>query len=671
MIEQYGHSLALFLQTHPNWGGLITFFISFLESVAVIGTIVPGSVTMTAVGMLIGSSILPFWMTLLWATIGALLGDLLGYWLGKHYNERLRNMWPFKKHPQWLEAGESFFHKHGGKSILIGRFIGPLRSIIPLIAGLLHMPFTKFIIAAIPAAILWAIAYMLPGILLGAVSLQLPPSVATKFILILLLIIVVLSLFAWLINYFSNKIRSISVHFLKKLWQSVYSHERYHRFTSLIASKDQNDNYQQLGWLILSLVSFVLFFIISLNIFTHSEFTSLNKPIFEFLRSIRTIKIDPVVIGFTLLGDGRVLLICTLLIIGWLLFKKNHRAAIHWVITIGIALVIPNLFKFILYFPRPTGLLHVSSTSSFPSGHTFAGVMFYGFFALFANSHIKKKYRYYLYYLSGSIILLIAFSRLYLGAHWLTDILASVFLATGFLSLIILSYRRIHLPVKILQFCLFTLFTLVAVWASYFAITYQKNLYRYSLNWPSQVIDQNDWLGHLSPALPLYRENRIGKPAEPMNVQFSGDVQQLKKILVTEGFVETPQLTLFTNTIQKLSQSKSNVNTYLPSLYLNRPPILFMTKNTDKTKLVLRLWRSNVYLSETWDIIFIGNIAEYQIDQTEDKIIYSFNAIPKLLPMLDDNEWRINVIAATKIPYSLFLKKWNGKILQISAPTLY
>lgn len=123
MIEQTAHSLAHYLQSHPEMGGILTFIISFLESLAVIGTIIPGTVTMTAIGILIGAGILPMWMTLFWAILGAFLGDLLGYWLGIHYNERLRSMWPFKHRPQILLAGEIFFKKHGGKSILIGRFM--------------------------------------------------------------------------------------------------------------------------------------------------------------------------------------------------------------------------------------------------------------------------------------------------------------------------------------------------------------------------------------------------------------------------------------------------------------------------------------------------------------------------------------------------------------------
>lgn len=671
MIEQYAHSIAVFLMNNPHWGGFITFTVAFLESLAIIGTIVPGSITMTAIGMLIGSSVLPFSMTLLWATTGAFAGDLIGYGLGSYYNERLRNMWPFKKHPQWLEAGESFFHKHSGKSILIGRFIGPLRSIIPLIAGLLHMPLLRFCLAAIPAAFLWAVAYMLPGILLGTLSLQLPRSVATKFILYLLLAIVLLSLFAWLLNIFSNKIRKISKRWLKKRWQQLNSKPQYASFTRLLATNNPQRDYQQLGWLILAALAFITFFALALNVFFHSELTDLNQPLFEFLRSIRTSKIDSVIIGITLLGDARLISLTTLLLLAWLLSYQKKRAAMHWLLACVIGLVVPNVVKVLFYFPRPTGLLHVSSASSFPSGHVFISVMFYGFFALFLASHIKQRYKRYPCYFAGMIIILMAFSRLYLGAHWLTDVLASISLATAFLSLVILSYRRKLVALKTLSFILFYVLSLMVLWSGYTLLTYQKNIYRYSLNWPSQIIQQNYWWGRLNPALPIYRENRLGKPAEPMNIQFSGDIQLLKNALIAGGWKSAPPSTLLNHTLQRLSKTHANVNTYLPPLYLNKPPLLSMVFQSGNEKIIFNLWRSNVYLSETWDVILIGNITKYCIGKNDKKITYSFNALNKIINSLKPDEWRTTLVLTRKIPIKLFEKYWNGEVLQISAPTLY
>ncbi|MBA2654276.1 MAG: VTT domain-containing protein [Gammaproteobacteria bacterium] len=671
MIEEYAQSLVHFLQANPNWGGLITFFVAFLESLAIIGTIIPGSVTMTGVGMLIGTSILPFGMTALWATFGAFLGDLIGYWFGFHYNERIRKMWPFKKHPEWLERGESFFRKHGGKSIIIGRFIGPLRSIIPMIAGLLQMPWPKFVLAALPSAYLWSVTYMLPGILIGSLSSHLPRNVATKFILYLLLFIVVLSLFAWLITVFSTKIKKVIGHLLESLWDRIRFNKKYEWLTQLISNPNHPEDYQQLGWVILASLCFIIFLVIAVSVFQHNLLTAFNRPIFEFLRSIRNAHIDQVMIAITLLGQGLVVVTCAVFLLGWLLWHKNYRDAGYWFIAVMAGLIIPNVLKYILYFPRPTGLLHVSSTSSFPSGHSFLSTVFYGFFATFANTHIKKRYRRYLYYFVTCIILLVGFSRIYLGAHWLTDVLASIALGCTSVALITMFYRRKILPFKILNFTLFVLASTLVTWVSFAVITYHSSLKRYSLDWPSQVIDENIWWGHLNPALPIYRQNRLGNPAEPMNIQYSGNIQLLKNILTSEGWTANPNMTLLKNALEKLSKNEAAIIPFLPSLYLNRPPVLYMLKDTPTEKLMLKLWTSNVYLSGSWDVVFIGNVMGYRIVNKKNKITYSYNVLEKFTPYMERNEWRIKIITADQIPSTLFKKFWKGEILQVSTPALY
>src|ERR1700730_18599141 len=143
----YIHSLINYLHLHPHIGWLMVFLIAFSESLPLLGAIIPGSVTMTAIGALIGSGAMPFTATLLWAIFGAFCGDYLSYWLGAHYKDRIRMIWPFRKYPHWLSLGENFFQKHGGKSVIIGRFFGPVRSAVPLIAGLMDMSSLRFIIA--------------------------------------------------------------------------------------------------------------------------------------------------------------------------------------------------------------------------------------------------------------------------------------------------------------------------------------------------------------------------------------------------------------------------------------------------------------------------------------------------------------------------------------------
>lgn len=173
-----------YLRYHPAMGILFTFMIALIESLPILGTLFPGSVTMTAIGALIGASILPPVFTGLSAILGAFLGDCLGFWLGWRYRTQIRSIWPFRKFTKWLTYGENFFLKHGGKSLVLGRFIGPTRAAMPMIAGILCMRRSRFVQATAIAAILWSVLYILPGVALGAIALEFPPSQVTTVLLL-------------------------------------------------------------------------------------------------------------------------------------------------------------------------------------------------------------------------------------------------------------------------------------------------------------------------------------------------------------------------------------------------------------------------------------------------------------------------------------------------------
>src|ERR1700722_20140485 len=108
------------LHSHPHWAGFFVFLISFGESIAVFGLLVPGSVVMTAIGALMGAGILPIYPMLAWAIAGAVLGDIFSFWLGAYFHQDVRNIWPFTRYPQVLTKGEEFFERHGGKSVFLG-----------------------------------------------------------------------------------------------------------------------------------------------------------------------------------------------------------------------------------------------------------------------------------------------------------------------------------------------------------------------------------------------------------------------------------------------------------------------------------------------------------------------------------------------------------------------
>src|SRR3990172_2940796 len=184
------------IMAHPHWSGTAVFVISLAESLAIVGLFIPGTIVMFGVGALVAAGALGLWATLGLAVAGAVVGDGISYWLGYHYHEQLRLMWPFSRYPQLLARGETYFHRHGGKSVLLGRFVGPVRPITPVVAGMLGMSPLRFLVVNVLSALGWAPAYILPGVVFGA-SLGLASAVASRLAVLVVGLLVVLWLSIW------------------------------------------------------------------------------------------------------------------------------------------------------------------------------------------------------------------------------------------------------------------------------------------------------------------------------------------------------------------------------------------------------------------------------------------------------------------------------------------
>jgi len=193
----YINTLLAFITHHSALAYGAIFLISFSESLALVGLIIPGTVIMFGVGAVVATGSLGLKPTMILAAAGAITGDGVSYWLGRHYQEELRRIWPFSRYPGMLKNGETFFRRHGGKSVLFGRFVGPVRPVIPVVAGMLGMRPLHFSVVNVLSAIGWALAYVLPGVFFGT-SLAVAGAVSTRLAVLIFILIAIIWAFVWL-----------------------------------------------------------------------------------------------------------------------------------------------------------------------------------------------------------------------------------------------------------------------------------------------------------------------------------------------------------------------------------------------------------------------------------------------------------------------------------------
>lgn len=178
-MEDLAQPLLDFIKAHQSWAIAVMFVTAFGESFAFVSLLFPGTTLLIAAGALMQGGTLPYLPVMLGAVLGAVLGDSVSYWIGRRFGGGIARVWPFSRNPELLPSGIRFFARHGGKSVFIGRFLGPLRALIPLAAGIMLMPRRNFWVANVTSALVWAPMLLLVGDAVGDAGDHLIGSGAT------------------------------------------------------------------------------------------------------------------------------------------------------------------------------------------------------------------------------------------------------------------------------------------------------------------------------------------------------------------------------------------------------------------------------------------------------------------------------------------------------------
>jgi len=151
------------VRTHTALLLPVVFGLAFGESLAFISLLLPATVILIALGGLVGAADVTFWPVWCAAAAGAVMGDWVSYWLGLHYRAVISQQWPLSRHPELLTRGHIFFVRWGAIAVFVGRFFGPVRCVVTLIAGVCDMSQVPFQIANVASATIWALVVLAPG----------------------------------------------------------------------------------------------------------------------------------------------------------------------------------------------------------------------------------------------------------------------------------------------------------------------------------------------------------------------------------------------------------------------------------------------------------------------------------------------------------------------------
>lgn len=385
-MGQWLDSLTGWLSANPQWLGVAIFLVACIECLAIAGVIVPGTVLLFAVAVLAGSGAMSLSETLLLGFAGGLLGDALSYTLGRRFHQNIRQLPLLRDHPEWIGGAETYFHRYGIASLLVGRFIGPLRPMLPMVAGMFDMPLARFIGVSVVAAAGWSVAYLLPGWATGAaMRLPLPEG------------------FWWQAGIIAGVLAVL-------IGLSINSSVRHQRYgTRLIAG--------------VSLVALVALFL------GWPYLLHFDQGVMTLIQEHRRQALDQVMVVITRLGDFRTQFVLAALLTALLLITRQWRHALFACGTLLGTAVANGMLKWLFARARPEVLSDPLTSYSMPSGHSSASFAFFLTVAVLAGRSQPVRLRLTWIVLGCLPALAIATSRVYLGAHWPTDILAGSLLA--------------------------------------------------------------------------------------------------------------------------------------------------------------------------------------------------------------------------------------------------
>lgn len=198
--------------------------------------------------------------------------------------------------------------------------------------------------------------------------------------------------------------------------------------------------FKKLYFLPLSFLSFIAFIKIAEEVIGNETIVTLDKIITSFMYTIRTPFLTDIMILFTDLGNPWVIAAISFISSFVFIYLKHRRELIYFLFSLAFSAAFVSIVKIIFARQRPAfeHALVIENTFSFPSGHSLLAVTFYGLLIFFGCKVIKKKnLRSLLIAFGIFMISMIAFSRIYLGVHWTSDVLGGLLAGIGWLSFVI------------------------------------------------------------------------------------------------------------------------------------------------------------------------------------------------------------------------------------------
>jgi hypothetical protein len=525
-------------------------------------------------------------------------------------------MWPFSRYPGMLVRGMDFFRRHGWKSVLAGRFIGPLRPVIPTTAGMMGMPLRNFLAVCVPACIIWTPAYLVPGMLFGA-SLEVASEYAGRLALVIGLGVGIVWFSLWLIKSIYALSAVASARWLRHAIRWTRRHPVLGRVVGPIIDPSQPEvlSVSMLG-ILLVLTLCGLGALLWLSPFG-AEPGQRDLAALALTQGLRNDITDPFFVAISQLSRGWVLLPTLMATTLWLLGANRLNAALHWIVAMVGGFLLQLLMVWTL---RAMPLVEIADEeiTFLPSAPVTLVTVILGFFSIMVAKELRRRHRKWPYLASGLLLTLLLIARIYLGLDWLSGALVGFILGLAWTAIVGMAYRaRALRSFDGTMASVIFYGTLVLTLSWQVSVHLEEDLAAVRIPVNERFIPGEDWWTGSWAQLPAERTRAPASRARAFNLQVGGTPEALAGVLTGEGWelVDPASWRWF---LQSLNPEADELTLPLAGRnFLGQGEALVMRLNASESgeQWVVRLWDSGGRLGPMAVPLYLGQFTLERLEQ--------------------------------------------------------
>src|SRR5215470_13313815 len=435
----------------PGWLVLVLVFaFPALEASAFVGFVFPGEIAVILGGVAASWGMVPLWAVIAAAVSGAIIGDSIGYLIGRRWGTHLLHgtlgrLPVIRTHlDKNLDSARAYVQRRKGSAVFFGRFTAALRVLVPGLAGISEVHYPTFLVYNVAGGALWGAGFAVLGYVAGA-SYHRVEKIAGQAGLVLLGLIVAGLIASRLLRHYAARSPGLKAIGDRVAAMPPLAWVR-RRFPAQVAwGRRRLDARSPRGfWLTFTVAVGALaawaFGALTQDVTGHDDAALADPHVTAWIVAHRTGWLTSALQVLTWLGSTAVIIPAGLATGLYFLIRRHDwrpLALLTAAVAGGVGLY--HIVKALVDRPRPPAAIWIGhyTGASFPSGHATQSVAFYAMLAIVLGAGLSFRGRAAVWSAAALVVLIVGASRIYLGAHWLTDVLAGYALGASWVAIVV------------------------------------------------------------------------------------------------------------------------------------------------------------------------------------------------------------------------------------------